>query len=392
MTQSRNMTTSQAEEIAGFAAQKLEHIAGRDLLRRISPVARMAGGDAKRDGADLISFSDNDYLGLSQDARVKEAAADAARAYGAGAGASRLITGDCPLYEKLETRLAQAKGAQAAIVFGSGYLANISAIPVLVGGGDAVFLDALSHACMHAGAQLSGARIYTFRHNDVADLARKLNEANSAANPPRRKLVLTETVFSMDGDIAPLDEIGAACDAAGAWLMSDDAHGFGVVEPANPAPVQMGTLSKAVGAYGGYVAGPRALIELLVNRGRGLIYTTGLPPAALGASLAALEVMAAEPERRMRVLALAGRFAKMIDAPAPRSAIVPLIIGDAAAALEASQALAQEGFLVTAIRPPTVPEGTARLRFSFNADHRMQDVERLGDAVRRILGRRAGAA
>ena len=368
------------DAIIAFAEEKLDAIEARNLYRRLRPTARGSLMWAEREGRALVSFSDNDYLGLSADPRVKQAAAQAALDHGAGAGASRLVTGDCPLYADLEARLAAMKGTEAALVFGSGYLANVSAIPVLARPGDHILLDALSHACMHAGARLSGAFVETFRHNDVEDLRARL-----AASAAPRKLVLTETVFSMDGDLAPLDLIAGACADHDAWLMTDDAHGFGVVTADNPAPVQMGTLSKAVGSYGGYVCGPRALIELLVNRARGLIFTTGLPPAALGASIEALRIIEAEPERRERVLAYATRFSRALDAPPAESAIVPVILGSEESALSASTRLADKGLLVAAIRPPTVSPGTARLRVSFSSEHRLEDVEALGAATSEIL-------
>lgn len=373
--------TSAAQEIAAFAEEKLAALAEKNLVRRLAPTRREAAS-AMRGGRRFVSFSDNDYLGLSQDARVKRAAAEAALAYGAGAGASRLVTGDCPLYGALEARLASMKGSEAALVFGSGYLANLSAIPVLARPGDVVALDALSHACMFAGARLSGARVETFRHNDAGDLARVLEA------PAARRIVLTETVFSMDGDRAPLAAIADACAAAGAWLMTDDAHGLGVIDAENPAPLQMGTLSKAAGAYGGYVCGPRAFIELLVNRARGFIYTTGLPPAALAAAIAALDIMKDEPQRGRRALAHAATFSRLIDAPKPQSAIVPVVFGAAEDALAASARLYEEGFIVTAIRPPTVPEGTARLRVAFSAAHEAADVTRLGALVRALIDER----
>jgi len=365
--------------IAEFAEEKLDRIRARSLHRRLRPTLRSEGGRADREGRRLVSFSDNDYLGLSTDPRVKQAAADAALRHGAGAGASRLVTGDCPLYAELEAALAAMKGTEAALVFGSGYLANISVIPVLARPGDHILLDALSHACMHAGARLSGAIVETFRHNDAEDLRARL-----AASAAARKLVLTETVFSMDGDLAPLDAIAEACADHGAWMMTDDAHGFGVVDALNPAPLQMGTLSKAAGGYGGYVCGPRPFIDLLINRARGFVFTTGLPPAALGAAIEALRIMKAEPARGARALAHARRFSRALDLPAAQSAIVPVILGSADETLAQSQWLAENGFLVTAIRPPTVPAGTARLRVSFSSGHRQEDVEALCEAMKRM--------
>jgi 8-amino-7-oxononanoate synthase len=314
---------------------------------------------------------------LSRHPEVIAASVAATETWGTGAGASRLVTGDNPLYAELETRLARIKGLPAARVFGSGYLANIGAIPVLTGPGDIVLIDELAHACMHAGARLSGAAVRTFPHNDVEALDRMLAEGSRSS----RVLVLTETVFSMDGDLAPLGEISRVCSDRGAWLMTDDAHGFGVVEQDNPAPVQMGTLSKAVGAYGGYVAGPAAFVDLLTNRARSLVYTTGLPPGVLAAALAALDVMEREPGLGKRALANARLFGSLIGRKGIESAIVPLVVGNAENALRASRKLEADGFLVTAIRPPTVPEGTARLRFTFSAAHEESEIRRLAAAV-----------
>lgn len=374
---------SMKDSLIAFAQSRLERLEAQSLRRSLHPSARLENSMVVRGDKRLISFSDNDYLSLSQDPRVKEAAAHAALTYGAGAGASRLITGDNPLNAALEEHLAAKKGCEAALIFGSGYLANISTIPVLMRPGDLIVMDELAHNCMHMGARLSGAEIALFRHNDVADAASKL------AQPATRKLLLTETVFSMDGDLAPLQDLAVLCEAQGAWLMSDDAHGLGIVETPNPAHIQMGTLSKAAGAYGGYICGPRALIDLLINRGRGLIFTTGLPPATLAAGLKALEIMAAEPKRRSRAMAHTAQFCKALGLPQPQSTIVPVIFGAAQAALDAAKALEDEGFLVTAIRPPTVPKDTARLRISFCTDHDEADVERLAQAVLKLRRRAA---
>lgn len=331
---------------------------------------------AVRSGQPVISFCDNDYLSLSQDPRLVEAAAEAARRAGVGAGGSRLVTGNHPLNAALESRLARLKGTEGARVFGSGYLANIGTIPALAGPGDTVVMDALSHACMHAGARLSGAEILRFRHNDIADAARLISGAQGQV------LILTETVFSMDGDIAPLEALGALAEEAGAWLMTDDAHGFGIVELKNPAQVQMGTLSKAAGGYGGYVCGPAALMDLLVCRARSLVYTTGLPPPVLAAAIAAVDIIATEPERGARARSMAQLFCALTGLPAPESVIVPVIIGAEEAAMAVSAGLLERGFLVTAIRPPTVPAGTARLRITFSTDHAEADVRALAAAVR----------
>jgi 8-amino-7-oxononanoate synthase len=379
------MALPDLSSVEAFAVARLAELEAQGLRRRLQPTARTADAAAERDGWALISFCDNDYLGLSTHPRVTEAAAAAARQHGVGAGASRLVTGDHPLNHELEGRIAALKGLPAACVFGSGYLANIGIIPVLAGRGDFIVMDELAHSCLHAGAKLSGADVRLFAHNDVEEATRLLR------NWRGRALVITETVFSMDGDLAPLEALGAACKAHGAWLMTDDAHGFGVADIENPAPIQMGTLSKAVGGYGGYVAGPAALIDLLASRARSLVYTTGLPPPVLAAALAALDVMADEPDRREACLANARLFGALIGQPDVHSAIVPVILGDAARAMEASAQLAGEGFLVSAIRPPTVPAGTARLRFTFSAAHREADIRRLAALTSRLIANSAAA-
>jgi 8-amino-7-oxononanoate synthase len=247
------MTRKTKPDLAGIdavSAVRLAMLEKRGIRRDLSPTERFADGRIMRSGEPMISFCDNDYLGLSTHPRVIAAAVEATRTYGAGAGAARLVTGDNPLNGKLEARLAKLKGLSAARVFGSGYLANAGAIPALVGAGDLIVMDELCHASMHAGARLSGARIQTFGHNNVTSAAHYLQQRDTTSHA----LLLTETVFSMDGDLAPLAELGEVAQQTGAWMMTDDAHGLGVVELDNPAPIQMGTLSKAVGAYGGYVA------------------------------------------------------------------------------------------------------------------------------------------
>jgi 8-amino-7-oxononanoate synthase len=235
---------------------------------------------------------------------------------------------------------------------------------------------------MHGGARLSGAKIATFAHNDVA-AARELL-AQQRANHPHC-LVLTETIFSMDGDAAPLVELSALAQEFDAWFMTDDAHGLGVVaDPAHVADIQMGTLSKGAGSYGGYVCASRAVVDLLINRARSFIYSTGLAPASAAAALAALEVMERDPARCARPFALAQSFTRQLKMPDAQSAIVPVILGDAERALAASRALERDGFLVIAIRPPTVPAGTARLRITFTAEHGDDDVMRLAQAVSRL--------
>ena len=369
------------ERLKAHAEARLAKLHESGRHRTLKPTRRMAGARAERAGRALISFCDNDYLSMSCDPRLVRASCDAAETYGVGAGASRLITGDCPLNAALAARLAEMKGQEAALVFGSGYLANVGTIPALVGQGDTIIMDALSHACMHAGAKLSGAEVRLFRHNDVAHARELIAEAKGQV------LVLTETVFSMDGDLAPLEALGALCEEYDAWLMSDDAHGLGVVEQANPALIQMGTLSKAAGAYGGYVCGPAAVIDMLVSRARSLVYTTGLPPTVLATAIAALDIMTAEPERVEWARGHAALFCELMDLPAPESVIVPVVVGEEARAMAISGELEGAGYLVTAIRPPTVPEGTSRLRITFAAGHEEADVRGLAAALKGALER-----
>ncbi len=358
-----------------FAKRKLEALQAGALLRALPEPGRTA-----------INFCSNDYLGLAHDPRLKAAAA-AALEHGAGAGASRLVTGNHALYAELESKIAALKATDAALVFGSGYLANIGTIPALVGSGDLILADELSHACMISGAKLSGATTHLFRHNGVEHL-RDLLLANRRT--AARCLVLTEGVFSMDGDLSPLPDIIAAARDHDAWVMTDDAHGLGVIGEGrgsaahwNARPdVQMGTLSKAVGSYGGYVAASRPVIDLLINRARSLVYATGLPPAVVAASIAGLDIIASDPALCARPLTLARMFTARANLPAAQSAIVPVVLGDPTTALEASTSLERQGFLVIAIRPPTVPAGTARLRITFTAAHQEADVARLADAVR----------
>jgi len=376
-----------SSSLVAFAREKLADSAERGLLRRLIPTRRGGDQTATRQQRSFVSFSDNDYLGLSQDRRLCRAAARAALAYGAGAGASRLVTGDHPLMAELEHRLAALKGHEAAVVFGSGYLANIGTIPVLAGRNDLILADRLVHACLHAGAQLSGAQLLRFRHNDMEHLDELLRRHRAGH---RRALILTDAVFSMDGDQAPLGEIARLAARYDAWVLADDAHGVGVLgDGRGTAAAQgvalelgMGTLSKALGSYGGYVTGPAPVMELIRNRARSLIFTTGLPPAAAGAALRAVEIVDSEPALCRRPLTLARRFCAAAGLPEPHSAVVPIVTGAPQAALAAQAKLEERGFLVVAIRPPSVPHGTARLRLSFSAAHREADVDRLADAVR----------
>ncbi len=376
-----------------FAQAKLDGLKTRHLHRQLTGTFREDGIWVERDGRRLLSFSCNDYLNFTQHPAIKQAAVAAVERYGAGSGASRLVTGNHPIYAELETRLAHIKQTEAAVVFGSGYLANAGIIPVFIGAGGLVLLDELAHACLYAGAQLSRGTVMTFRHNDLAH-ARELLAAHRAAHD--HVLLITDGVFSMDGDLAPVAALNALAEEYDAWLMTDDAHGLGVVGGGRGSsfvgnthidvPLQMGTLSKAVGAYGGYLCASAAAIDLVRNRARTLIYSTGLPPSCVAASIAALDLIEREPAYAALPVQKAKAFTGALGLPDAQSPIVPIIVGEADAALAASQMLADEGFLVAAIRPPTVPASTSRLRFTFTAQHPDDQIERLASIVReRVL-------
>jgi 8-amino-7-oxononanoate synthase len=374
-----------------FARLKLRSLERRSLKRQLKVTDRIQGISVERDGRRFVSFSCNDYLGLANDPETIAASVEATRRFGTGAGSSRLITGSHSLYAELEAGLAVLKGTEDTVVFGSGYLANIGLIPLFAGRPDLVLIDELVHSCIRAGARLSGATVIEFAHNDAEAAERELAARRDAH---RHCLLLTEGVFSMDGDLAPLPTLASIAEAHDAWLMIDDAHGFGVVGGgrgssfAHGAPVeiplQMGTLSKAAGTYGGYLCASRQVSELVRNRARSFVYSTGLPPGTVAAAAKAVEIIGRDAERVARPLALARAFTGALGLPPAESPIVPLLVGDTARALELGAALEASGYLVAPIRPPTVPPGTARLRFTFSAAHSDADLAGLIGAVRAL--------
>lgn len=375
------------------AAAKLAALERRSLRRRLVTTDRADAVRAARDGAELVSFSCNDYLGLSHHPDVVAASVEATRRHGAGAGSARLVNGNHPPYAELERKLARLKGTAGAIVFGSGYLANVGAIPALAGPADLIVLDELSHSCLLAGAQLARSRILKFRHNDIAHAAELLG-AERAEH--RHCLLVTEGVFSMEGDLAPLAPLAALAREHGAWLMTDDAHGLGVLGGGRGSafaaglgtaavPLQMGTLSKAAGSYGGYVCASAPVVELLHNRARSFVYATALPPGAVAAASCALDIIAADHELTRRPLERARLFTAALDLPPAVSPIVSVRLQGTEQALAASLALRDAGFLVAAIRPPTVPAGTSRLRFTFSAEHTEAQVRALAAAASPLL-------
>ncbi len=366
-------------ELDEILLQKQQILENKGQKRSPVVSARHDGIYISRLGKEIVSFSCNDYLGLSQDKRVLEAASKALQKYGSGAGASRLVTGECPLYTELESLLAAYHKTEASCVFGSGYLANIGSIPALVGKNDLIIADKFSHACIIDAAKISGATLLRFAHNNH-EHCRILLEENREEY--QSCLIITETIFSMDGDIAPLDELAELAQEYDAWLMTDSAHDFGIIND-NKAVIKMGTLSKAVGSYGGYVCGSKILVDYLKTSARSLVFSTALPPATLAASIEALEIIKSEPELCKRALQNARLFTSKLGLPPAQSAIVPLILGENDKVIAASSLLVENGFFVAAIRPPTVPENTARLRFTFSALHTEFHIEKLCTLIKK---------
>ncbi len=350
----------------------------RDARRRTLKTSARHGTSVTRAGEVHVSFSCNDYLGLSQHPKVIAAAKAALDTFGTGAGASRLVTGDHPLYTPLEAKIAKMKGMEAALVFGSGYLTNLGTIPALVGKDDIIFADKLVHACLIDGAQLSGAMLKRFKHNDVAHLKSLIDEHRGSY---QRAMILIDHVYSMDGDLAPMLELRKIADEHDLILMADDAHGFGIVKAAAQPDIWMGTLSKAVGGYGGYVAASQVVVDYLITAARSFVFSTGLPPATCAAALEALTIIEQEPERAKRALGQANRVCLALGLPLAKSTIVPIILGEEVKALAAAETLKKRGIMAVAIRPPTVPPGTARVRLTFSAEHTDEQIDQLIDAL-----------
>jgi 8-amino-7-oxononanoate synthase len=358
------------------------------LTRTLVPRGPAGPGRLESDGRALVNFASNDYLGLASDPRVIAAATRAAEAFGWGAGASALVSGWREPHQALADDMARFEGAEAAVLFPTGFAANLGTVAALVGPGDAAYLDRLDHACVIDGARLSGASLRVYPHNDVARLESALRRDRGRF---RRTLIATEGVFSMDGDLAPLADLADLAERFGAMLLVDEAHGTGVFGPdgrgaaaecgvADRVHVRVGTLSKALGSIGGFVAGSRRLIGRLVNHAPTLIYSTGLPPAAAAAAREALAISRAEPWRRERARGLAARLRGALSAAGlaigpSAGPIVPALLGDPGRAMTLADRLRQRGYLVAAIRPPTVPKGTSRLRISVTAAHAEEDVE-----------------
>lgn len=377
----------------GDLPARLAAIEAEGLYRRRRVVARSCGPDIELEGRRLLNFCGNDYLGLADHPEVTAALRRAADRYGVGSGASHLVCGHGPAHHALEEELAEFTGYPRALLFSTGYMANLGTIAALAGRGDWVFEDRLNHASLLDGARLSGARLKRFAHGDGDALRVALAEC-----PAPGRLIASDGVFSMDGDLAPLPELCRQASAADAWLMVDDAHGLGVVGPSgrgvcehfgvgvDEVAILVGTLGKALGTFGAFVAGAEALVEYLIQGARSYVYTTALPPAVAEATRVSLRLARQESWRRDKLRSLVARFRsgaaqlglRLMDSATP---IQPIVIGANEAAMRASQALLQSGFLVGAIRPPTVPAGSARLRVTLTAAHDEQQVDRLLDAL-----------
>jgi 8-amino-7-oxononanoate synthase len=386
-------------------ARQLQQRRQQQLYRTRLVVDTPQGVNVRINGNDYLSFCSNDYLGLANHPDIVAAFHRGLDEYGSGSGAAHLITGHSRAHHALEEELAAFLQRPRVLLFSTGYMANLGVMSALLGRGDRVFSDYLNHASLLDGARLSGARLLRYRHNDVDDL-----ESRLASAPAGEWLVATDGVFSMDGDIAPLEKLAGVATHHDAWLMVDDAHGLGVTGPggrgtvaqagldASQVPVLMGTLGKAVGTFGAFVAGSEELIETLIQEARTYIYTTAPPPALASATRVALQLVQQEDWRREQLQALVKRFRhgarqlglELCDSHTP---IQPLITGAAAEALRLSEALREQGVLITAIRPPTVADGKSRLRITFSAAHTEQQIDRLLAALETVTvaGQAAGS-
>ena len=373
----------------------LDDLRRRDMFRVRRSLEGPQGREVLVDGRLLVNFCSNDYLGLAGDPRIAEAFKRGIDRWGTGAGASHLICGHTAAHEELEEALAEFTGRPRALLYGSGYAANLGVVNALLSVGDFVFEDRLNHASLLDGGWISRATFSWFEHRDMEDLDCRLNEVQ---HQPTRKLIVSDGTFSMDGDPCRLDELVALAKHHGAWTMIDDAHGMGVhgahgvglVDPDRystaDVPILVGTLGKAFGTAGAFVAGKEVLIETLIQRSRNYIFTTAMPSALAVATLTSLSIATAESHRREHLAALIARFRNGtrdlgLQLMASTSPIQPVVVGDPSRALALSRALEERGFLIGAIRPPTVPDGTSRLRITLTAAHRVGDVDRLLEAL-----------
>jgi glycine C-acetyltransferase/8-amino-7-oxononanoate synthase len=380
--------------------QRLAELESEGLRRRLRLIDGPQGPEVLLDGQPVLLLCSNNYLGLADHPQVRNAAAEAALRWGAGAGASRLISGNMEPHRQLESQLAEFKGFEAALLFGSGYLANTGTIAALAGEGEVVFSDELNHASIVDGCRLSRAETFVYRHGDLEHLAWGLGEAEG-----RGALIVTDGVFSMDGDIAPLAELTELARRHRCRLMVDEAHATGAIGPggrgsvaaaglSDEVDVVVGTLGKALGSYGAYVCADAETIDFLLNTARPFVFSTAPPPAAVGAAIASLELLRAQPDRVERLQANAAILRSALAAAGLRTGdsqtqIVPIEVGDAARTMELCELILERGVFAQGIRPPTVPEGSSRLRFTVMATHRggeLQRAAKLVDTAARELG------
>ena len=383
--------------------QRLNELAARHLTRRLTPLHSGVGPVVEMAGRQILLLASNDYLGLGTHPEVIQSAIEATQRFGTGAGAARLVSGSLPPHQELESALAQFKGTEAALTFGSGYLANIGTIPALVEQGGLILADRLCHASLIDGCRLSAADFRIYHHNDIDHLRSLLAKRRQA----RRTLIVTDGLFSMDGDLAPLPELSRLAQEYEADLYIDDAHGTGVMGPHGRGtaehfgieaqiPFQMGTFGKAFGSSGAYLAGPSILIRYLMNTSRSFMFTTAPPPSSAAAAIAALRVMQREPERRARLWAnrerLFSGLTQMGFTLSPSlSPIMPILVGNADTALSFAESLFAEGVYAPAIRPPTVPDATSRIRVTVTSEHTSSHIDqaiiafqRAGESARLI--------
>lgn len=376
-----------------FLQSRLQQRVEQNRYRARAQINSAQGAIVQRDQKTLLNFCSNDYLALANHPAVVTAFADAAKKYGVGSGASHLVCGHSDVHHQLEIALAEFTGRARALTFSTGYMANLGTISALIGRKDAVFEDKLNHASIIDAGQLSGADFVRFHHNDVEHLNARLNASNAA-----NKLIVVDGVFSMDGDLAPLPAIAQLALDHNAWLMVDDAHGFGCLGNTGAGvaqhydlsqqqlPILMATLGKALGSFGAFIAGSESLIEALIQFARPYIYTTAMPPAIAAAALASLQIIKSEPERRSHLNELiqyfcAGAAALQLPVMPSITAIQPILIGSDIKALQLAQYLLDKNIWASAIRPPTVPEGTARLRITLSAGHTKSNIDQLLDAI-----------
>jgi 8-amino-7-oxononanoate synthase len=372
--------------------EDLKQLKNKNLLRKLTCIESSHDSEISINGQTYIDFSSNDYLGLSNHPEIIKTAAAALKKYGFGSGASRLLSGTCSPHVNLEERIAKFKKTEAALVFNTGYAANTGTIPAIAGADALIFSDELNHASIVDGTRLSKADVAVYRHKDVNHLESLLKKSIKRRSV-RRRLIITDTIFSMDGDIAPLKDVASLCERYGSLLMIDDAHSTGVLGKTGRGGlehfgikadniIQMGTLSKAAGCYGAFVAGNRDLIDLLVNKARSFIYSTSLPPAVCEAGIKAIDIIESGPERLRKLLwRNRQRFFEGLknigcDTLGSETPIIPVLTGDAKNALRIGRHLYKHHIFAPAIRPPTVPEGRCRIRFSITAGHTDEDIDR----------------